>query len=224
MEKLSAELETKMQLALAEKEKEQLLDLQSKMDKINEEMRQEKQRWLEVKLRQEKELCELRKQLLVAKSTKAIHDDGVESESPSQNINRDREKESECCNKCGKNVHPSSPERQSDWKLSSSSDALQQDKVAFLQYQVEQQQEEIKSLRRKVNDGSGDASAGSVPRRGRPVINNVNGNLDDLDTFLNETKGRMEKLDLAASKVDEIVQKLFSKSSRQSATSAQLQS
>ncbi len=63
IEKLRGELETKFKLQLVDKDREHFLEVQKRMDEINRNMHKERQQWLDEKIRQEKELCEMRKHL-----------------------------------------------------------------------------------------------------------------------------------------------------------------
>lgn len=110
---------------------------------------------------------------------------------------------------------------------------VEQDRFAFLQYRMEQQDEEIKSLRRQLAV----QTSSSIPTRKSHPASQVNGDPssrdqairnqyeersprdqaislgkpDNLDSFISESRRRVEILDTAVDRVDDIVQELFAK-------------
>lgn len=98
----------------------------------------------------------------------------------------------------------------------------QQDRVNFLQYRLEQQDDEIKSLRRQLLLSPA-FTATSQPRisensRGAEHENHdemkrkePDTGFEDLETFLSEAKRRVEKMDVAVTKVDTVVQEMLAR-------------
>lgn len=235
--KLREQLETKYKLQMVEKERTYFLENQKKINEINGEMQKEREHWLEIKLRQEQELCELKQQLndmmhgsgdnnwksrklafaAVKDKTCQVSLDSDSNPIPSVGVHK--------CS-CG-NISCKFPTAGASFTSSRPPvDPIEQDRLAFLQYRMEQQDEEIQTLRNqlllssqkpaikpvKVVPFPSDHTPESEPQ---PDSSNPGSSRaprsNDLDTFLSDSRLRVQKLDYAVDKVDEIVQELFAK-------------
>ncbi|CAL8111522.1 unnamed protein product [Orchesella dallaii] len=240
--KIRQELEAKFKLDMMEKEREHLVVTQKKVEELTTGIERERQEWFEVKAKQENEILKLRKQVSDVMSAmitiKKAPSMPLESRSDMMFELERKKTESvplvvhcscDCKQKASTSAAPLNNIEECNTiytrkkpTFSEESVQIQHDRMSFLQYRMEQQEEEIQALHRQLLFSASPAthpkpsqsSIQQLPTQSESHIEEDKNKVDDLSSFLKESKERMKKLEKVATEVDIKMQTILASTKR----------